>query len=125
MIEATQRLLADPSVLHAAVFCAAAIAGQVLHALKKWSEGEQWLLGNLRRTVGAVIGNLTAMAGFISTGTLTDIPALGTVIALGVFMGLSADSLLNKGAGRAGWSEAEREQRAGNSAAARGGGSAP
>ena len=102
----------DLSLLKATVFCIAAISGQLLHAIKKWSEGYAWVLSNPRATVGAVIANLTGMAGFISMGTLDGISALGTVGALGLFMGLSADSVLNKGAQKE-WTD---EQRAANGA---------
>lgn len=97
----------DPSVLSAGIFCAAALGGQLLHAVKKWTEGYQWVTANPRQTVGAIIGNLTGMVGFISTGALDEITKVGTLAALGLFMGLSADSMLNKGKQDV-WTEEER-----------------
>ena len=108
MMEAAQTVLQDPSVLNATVFCVAAIGGQVLHAVKKWVDGYAWVMSNPRATVGAVIGNVTGMVGFISTGALDEVTKVGTVIALGLFMGLSADSVINRGSQRV-WSDAERE----------------
>ena len=108
MIDAAQKVLQDPSVLNAIAFASAAIGGQVLHALKKWGEGEEWVLVNVRRTVGAVVANVVAIAGFISTGALDEITKIATVLALGLFMGFSADSAINKGA-RKPWTDAERE----------------
>ena len=110
MIEAAQTVLKDPSVLNATVFCVAAFSGQILHAVKKWAEGEAWVMANVRRTVGAFAGNIAGMLGFISTGVLDDMSKMGTIIALGVFMGFTADSALNKG-GRKPWSDEERAAR--------------
>jgi len=112
MIKAAQKVLADPSVMNAVAFASAAIGGQVLHALKKWAEGEAWLLVNAKRTVGAVIANFIAIAGFISTGALDEITKIATVLALGLFMGFSADSAINKG-GRKVWTDEEREAKGG------------
>ena len=112
MNTAVQTVLKDPSVLNAVVFCIAALSGQILHAVKKWADGYQWVLSNPRATVGAVIGNLAGMVGFVSTGALDEITKIGTVIALGIFMGLTADSVLNRGQQRV-WTEAERAEKAG------------
>ena len=106
MTDAAQTVLKDPSVLNAIVFCVAAVGGQVLHAVKKWSDGFDWIFANPRRTVGAIIANLTGMVGFVSTGALDNV-SLGTVIALGIFMGLSADSVLNAGKQKV-WTPEER-----------------
>jgi len=108
MMEAAQKVLQDQSVLNAVAFGSSAIFGQVLHALKKWAEGEAWILANARRTVGAVIANFVAIAGFISTGALDEITKIATVLALGLFMGFSADSALNKGGSRVVWTDEER-----------------
>ena len=108
MIGAAQKVLNDPSVLNATVFCMAAVLGQIFHAVKKWTQGYDWVLSNPRATIGAIIGNITGMVGFIATGALDDIQKLGTVIALGLFMGLSADSVLNKGS-QVKWSPTERK----------------
>ena len=112
MIEAAQKILQDQSVLNAVAFGSAAIIGQVLHAMKKWAEGEEWVLANVRRTVGAVVANFVAIAGFISTGALDSMPKIATVLALGLFMGFSADSAINKG-GRKEWTEEERAAKTG------------
>jgi hypothetical protein len=108
MLEAAQTVLKDPSVLNATVFCAAAFAGQGLHHVKKWAEGEDWTMANFRRTVGALAGNVAGMLGFVATGALDDMAKIGTVIALGAFMGFSADSALNKGS-RKEWTDEERK----------------
>lgn len=113
MLEAAQTVLKDPSILKATVFCGAAVAGQIGHVAKKWSEGLAVVLPNLKMTVGAVIANLVGMAGFISTGALDGIQSIGTVIALGIFMGFSADSAVNRGV-RQEWTEEERAQKAGS-----------
>lgn len=107
MMEAAQKVLEDQSVLNAVAFASAAIAGQVLHALKKWAEGEEWVFVNAKRTIGAVVANFVAIVGFISTGALDSMPKIATVLALGVFMGFSADSAINKGV-RKPWTDEER-----------------
>lgn len=117
MIAAAQKVLDDPSVLNATLFCIAATFGQVLHAVKKWADGFEWVFTNPRRTVGAVVANVGGMVGFISTGALSDIPQIGTVIALGIFMGLSADSVLNKGS-QVIWDDARRAKEAAKKRAA-------
>jgi hypothetical protein len=108
MMETAQKVLQDQSVLNSVAFASAAVGGQVLHALKKWSEGEAWIMANARRTVGAIIANFVAIAGFISTGALDEITKIATVLALGLFMGFSADSAINKGNGRVVWTDEER-----------------
>lgn len=97
MQEAIQTVLENPTVLNASLFCVAALVGQIFHAIKKWAEGYNWIMDNFRRTIGAVIGNITGMIGFVSSGALDNIGSMGTLLALGLFMGLSADSVLNAG----------------------------
>ena len=96
-----QTMLKNPDILAALIFCAAALFGQVLHAIKKWGDGEDWVLSNLRRTVGAVIGNMVGMVVFIQTGVLAPIMAqpngLFAIVLFGIYNGFSADSALNKG----------------------------
>ncbi len=96
-----QTALKNPDALAALIFCAAALGGQVLHAIKKWCDGEDWVLSNLRRTVGAVIGNMVGMVVFIQTGVLAPIMAqqngLFAIVLFGIYNGFSADSALNKG----------------------------
>lgn len=112
MNQAVQTVLKDPSILNAVVFCIAALAGQILHAVQKWTQGYKWVLSNPRATVGAVIANLTGMVGFIGTGALDEITGIATVIALGLFMGLSADSVLNRGT-KTVWTDEQRNQKTG------------
>lgn len=104
-------LLKNPDVLAALIFCAAALAGQVLHGLKKWGDGEDWMLSNFRRTVGAMIGNIGGMAVFIQTGVLGPLMAVpnGTfaLILFGFMNGFTSDSALNKGSKKI-WSDDER-----------------
>lgn len=111
MIDAVQTVMQDKSVLNAAVYCAAGLTGQLLHGVKKWAEKESsmkgWFIANPRRTIAAVIGNLTIMAGFISLGDLSTM-ALGTALATGLFQGLAADSVLNRGS-RTKWSAEDRK----------------
>ena len=107
MMEAAQTVLQDPSVLKASVFCVAAAAGQLIHVAKKVREGYKWFFANPGATVAAIAANLVGMLGFVSPGGVTSLD-LGTLIALGLFMGKSADSVLNRGSQRV-WSDAERE----------------
>ncbi|MDA8260208.1 MAG: hypothetical protein M0Z99_32020 [Betaproteobacteria bacterium] len=94
-------ILANPDVLAALIFCIAAVIGQMLHAVKKWADGESWVLSNFRRTIGAVIGNMVGMVVFIQTGVLGPIMAqpngLFALILFGVTNGFTSDSALNKG----------------------------
>lgn len=96
-----QAILKNPDILAALIFCAAAFAGQVLHAIKKWADGEQWILSEPRRTVGAIIGNMVGMVVFIQTGVLAPIMAqpngLFALILFGLTNGFTSDSALNKG----------------------------
>lgn len=97
----------DPSIAHAGIFCAAATAGQFFHALKKWSDGYQWITANPRATVGAIVANLMGMATFVGSGSLDSITAAGTLIAFGLSWGFSADAAANKGSQRI-WTDEER-----------------
>lgn len=109
--------LADKATQNAILFCLAATLGQVLHAIKKWADGEidnpiAWWTTNLRRTVSAVIGNLGGMIAFIATGVLDPLTP-GALLIFGLMNGFSADSALNK-ATRSAWTP---EQRAANAEA--------
>ena len=106
MMEAAQTVLQDPSVLKASVFCVAAAAGQLFHVAKKVREGYKWFFANPGATVAAIAANLVGMLGFVSLGGVTALD-LGTVIALGLFMGHSADSAINKGS-QIPWDDAKR-----------------
>ncbi len=96
-----QTILKNPDILAALIFCASALSGQVLHAIKKWGDGEQWILSEPRRTVGAIIGNMVGMVVFIQTGVLAPIMAqpngLFALVLFGLTNGFTSDSALNKG----------------------------
>lgn len=105
-----QAILRNPDVVAAMVFCLAAGGGQALHAIKKWAEGTsaslwEWLFGNPRRTVAAVIGNGAGMLVFIQTGVLGPMTGLPNgwwaVLLLGFMNGYTADSALNRAARQA------------------------
>ena len=115
MIDAAQTALKDPSILNAAVFCVAAVGGQVLHAVKKWSDGYDWVFSNPRATVGALIANFTGMAAFVALGNLESIQSMAALIGFGISWGLGTDSVVNRGSQRA-WTD---EERAANAAKAR------
>lgn len=117
-----KQIFDNPDVSAALIFCVSASIGQIMHALKKWADGEvesafQWVTGNIRRTVGAVIGNIGGMVVFIQTGVLGPLLALPNgwwaIFLFGFMNGFSADSALNKSS-RAAWSESERKQRSGS-----------
>lgn len=92
----TAQQLVDGSVIQLAVYVGSALIGQVLHAVKKWLEGESlsmlgWLRPSPKRVLGSFIGNLALILGFASTGVLDSL-SLGACIALGLFQGISASS---------------------------------
>lgn len=108
-----QSILKNPDVIAALVFCASALTGQVFHAVKKWAEGYDWIMGSPRRTVGAVIGNLGGMIVFIQTGVLGPLMAMPNgmfaIFLFGFMNGFTSDSALNASAKKI-WSEAERAE---------------
>lgn len=100
-----QEVLSNPIFIATLAFCLAAGGGQVLHAVKKWSEGavpslQDWLFGNPRRTVAAMIGNGAGMLIFIQTGVLGPLSSVPNgwwaVVLFGFMNGYSADSALNR-----------------------------
>ena len=106
-----------PQVAAALLFCMGAIGGQVMHAIKKWADGEvdcisAWLLGNPKRAVSAAIGNGAGMLIFIQTGVLGSIyqtpDGWWALCLLGFMNGFTADSALNK-ATRSAWTPEKRE----------------
>ena len=106
----------NPDVAAALIFCAAAAVGQAMHAVKKWADGTTdclfgWFRSNLRRTVGAAIGNVGGMLVFIQTGVLGPLLALPNgwwaIVLFGFMNGFSTDSALNS-ATRKAWSDEER-----------------
>lgn len=106
MNEAIQTTLFDPSVMSSTLFCISALFGQILHTVKKWAEGYHYTHASIKRFIAAIIGNFTGIIGFVSTGAL-DGMQIGTLIAFGLFMGLSANSIINKGE-RTEWSYGQR-----------------
>lgn len=98
---AIQTALVDNDMVAAMIFIASAAAGQILHSVKKWLEGEHWACSNVKRTIAAMIGNLSGMIIFIQTGVLAPLMSLpnGTfsIILFGFMNGFAADSGLNKG----------------------------
>jgi hypothetical protein len=98
-------IIDNPEVLAALIFCFGAGFGQLLHAIKKWSDGAVdspifWLTVDKRRTVGALIGNGAGMLIFIQTGVLGPIMVQPNgwwaLFLFGFMNGFAADSALNK-----------------------------
>lgn len=107
-----QAILNDKTTINAVIFCLAAALGQVLHAVKKWADGEvnnplDWITNSLRHTVSALIGNMGGMIAFIATGVL-DPMTPGALLIFGLMNGFTADSALNK-ATRAAWTPEQRD----------------
>jgi hypothetical protein len=95
----------NKDVIAAAIFCLSAAFGQCMHAVKKWADGDvhspvAWLIGNVRRTVGAFIANAGGMLLFIQTGVLGPLMAAPSgwwaLFLFGFMNGFTADSALNK-----------------------------
>ena len=104
-------ILNDKTTVNAIIFCLAAALGQVLHAVKKWADGEvgnplDWLTQSVRHSVSAMIGNMGGMIAFVATGVL-DPMTPGALVIFGLMNGFTADSALNK-ATRTAWTDAER-----------------
>lgn len=97
----------DKTHLAQLVFLAGAILGQVMFWLKRWAQDEKPIMGYVKRTVAAVIGNFTGVVTILVSG------ALGTMspeaaFSYGIFLGISADSVLNRGE-RKEWPDVKRE----------------
>ena len=106
-----QAILNDKTVINAIIFCLAAFLGQVLHAVKKWADGEvsnplDWITISARHTTSAILGNLGGMIAFISTGVLEPMTP-GALLIFGLMNGFTADSALNK-ATRQAWTPEQR-----------------
>lgn len=95
MQDMIQTVVADPGVRNGVLFASAAIVGQILHGVKKWAEGEDIMFSNPKRTVAAIIGNLSAILGAMAMGL--DNLSISQAILAGATLGLAADSVLNKG----------------------------
>lgn len=110
------KIFENNDALAAVLFCASAGAGQVMHALKKWADGESsslagWFTSNIKRTIGAMLGNLMGMIVFVQTGVLGPMISLPNgwwaIFLFGFMNGFSTDSALNKSA-RTEWTQEER-----------------
>ena len=106
-----QAILNDKTTINAVIFCLAAALGQVLHAVKKWADGEvsnplDWITQSARHSISALIGNMGGMIAFIATGVLDPLTPGGLII-FGLMNGFTADSALNK-ATRATWTPEQR-----------------
>lgn len=106
MQDMIQAVVADRAVMNEVLFASSAIVGQILHAIKKWAEGDDVMFSNIRRTVAAIIGNLTAIIGAMAMG-LGNLDISQAILA-GLTLGLAANSVLNRGARRE-WSKERRE----------------
>lgn len=107
MIAILQHL--DKSVANALLLIVGAGLGQCLFWVSRWANGEQWVMCNFRRTVAAMIGNITALAALLAAGT-TDGMSVAAAFFSGLTLGVAADSLLNKGA-RKEWTDEQREEK--------------
>lgn len=111
-----KQIFDNPDAAAAIIFCVSATIGQVMHAVKKWADGEvasplAWITSGLRRTVGALMGNLGGMIVLIQTGVLGPVLALPNgwwaIFLFGFMNGFTADSALNKTT-RAAWTPEQR-----------------
>ena len=102
-------LLSDKSVLNACLYVVGAVIGQLFYWVYRWSEGEEWVLVNFRRTVAAVIVNVGSMAAVVAAGTVDNM-TVAAAFATGVTLGIAADSVINKGT-RKQWTKKEREEK--------------
>lgn len=100
-----QYVASNPEIIAAVIFCAAAIIGQICHALKKWAADEVdtpalWFTTGVKRTIAALAGNIGGMLVFIQTGVLspmlTQPNGWWAIFLFGFLNGFSADSGLNK-----------------------------
>ena len=98
----------DKSVLNACLYIVGAVVGQLFYWVYRWSEGEEWVLVNFRRTVAAVVVNMGSMATVVAAGTVDNM-TVAAAFATGVTLGIAADSVVNKGV-RKPWSDKEREE---------------
>jgi hypothetical protein len=83
------------------VFLAVAMIGMVMHAVKKWADGDingnliDWYLVNPRATVRALLTCLGGLAGLVLTGVAVDWHISAQIVAVwGV--GYGADTLNNQ-----------------------------
>ena len=107
MIDGIQTVLQDKSILNASLYVGGCCIGQCCYWINRWAQGEEWVLVNLRRTVAAITGNLGIMAGFLSLGGVDGL-TIGAALFMGVFQGIAADSILNKGQRKV-WSAEEKK----------------
>lgn len=105
MTDIIHQMLNSADFMAAMLFCSAAVLGQVSHSVKKWGEGEApcafyYLTTSIRRTVGAVFGNVGAMVVFIQSGVLGPMMGLPNgwwaITLFGFMNGFSANSALNR-----------------------------
>ena len=102
MNDILKSIFESPDTVAMVVFSSSALVGQGFHLLKKWVDGDaDWVSTNLRRTVGAVMGNVGGIVVFVQTGVLGPMLSLPNgwwaIAMFGFTNGFSADSALNKG----------------------------
>lgn len=110
------KALNGPAMVNVILFCVAAVFGQILHGVWKWTQGDtasvlDWFLSNKKSTVAAVIVNITATITAINLLPIETMSAYACLYA-GALCGLGGDTV-NKGA-RPEWTP---EQRAATAAA--------
>ena len=83
------------------VFYTIGIASMLLHAVKKWTQGEikgnliDWYWMNPRATLGAILTCLGGVATAILSGALTDFTVGAQILAV-VGIGYASDSINNQ-----------------------------
>jgi hypothetical protein len=111
---ALAKALAGPAEVNTILFVLAALVGQFLHGVLKWTRGEAesplaWFTSNIKATIGAVIANIGITVAAIQLLPIDGMTAWASLYA-GLLCGLGSDTL-NKGA-RPTWTPEQRAAKA-------------
>jgi len=107
---AISKALAGPAEVNTIMFIIAALIGQILHGVLKWTQGEAnspvgWFTSNIKATIGAFIANIGITITAIQLLPIDTMTAWASLYA-GLLCGLGSDTL-NKGA-RPAWTPEQR-----------------
>src|SRR4030088_2836978 len=107
---ALAKALEGPTGINILLFFLAAVFGQILHGVMKWTRGEAvspaaWFTSNIKATVTAVIVNFGLTITAVQLLPIGSMTPWASLLA-GVTTGLASDTV-NKGA-RAEWTDEQR-----------------
>jgi hypothetical protein len=111
LLTSISKALSGAAQVNVVLFFTAALIGQALYGVRKWTQGEAaspvtWFTSNVKATVAAVITNIGVTTLAVSLLPIESMTAYASLFA-GLLCGLGSDAVVNKGV-RPDWTPEQR-----------------